>query len=141
MRYFQIRVSDSIHDLFFRICYILIVHSTIPYMEQCSCSSQSLQCSMFVVFLLPLYTYIGLEENKAEMVRQGAVEPLLNLTKSADGRVQRNAAGALLNLTHIGKDQLSNSHYTFRIVQFHFRREFFKEFGHIYMYLYRNSKS
>ncbi len=48
-------------------------------------------------------TAVSSEINKSEIVRQGAVGPLLNLTKSHDGRVQRNAAGALLNLTHIGQ--------------------------------------
>ncbi len=55
-------------------------------------------------------TAIALERNKSEIVRQGAVGPLLNLTKSHDGRVQRNAAGALLNLTHIGQPSLTSEH-------------------------------
>lgn len=37
------------------------------------------------------------------IVREGAVPPLLSLSHSIDLKVQRNAAGALLNLTHIGK--------------------------------------
>ena len=43
------------------------------------------------------------EANKVEIVRQGAVGPLLGVARSHDPRVQRNATGALLNLTHIGK--------------------------------------
>ena len=41
--------------------------------------------------------------NKVEIVREGAVPPLLSLSHSTDLKVQRNAAGALLNLTHIGE--------------------------------------
>ena len=37
-----------------------------------------------------------------EVVAQGGIPPLLRLTKAEDPRVLRNAAGALLNLTHIG---------------------------------------
>lgn len=44
----------------------------------------------------------GLEANKVDIVREGAVPPLLSLSHSIDIKVQRNAAGALLNLTHIG---------------------------------------
>ena len=43
------------------------------------------------------------EENKRDIVLNGAIPPLLKLTLVADSRVQRNAAGALLNLTHIGE--------------------------------------
>ncbi len=43
------------------------------------------------------------EANKVEIVREGAVPPLLSLSHSTDVKVQRNAAGALLNLTHVGK--------------------------------------
>ncbi len=53
--------------------------------------------------IIIIVTAVSSEINKSEIVRQGAVGPLLNLTKSHDGRVQRNAAGALLNLTHIGQ--------------------------------------
>ena len=45
---------------------------------------------------------LSTEENKIEIVQQGAVTSLLKLTRVHDPRVQRNAAGALLNLTHIG---------------------------------------
>lgn len=43
------------------------------------------------------------EENKAKIARSGALEPLTRLAKSRDMRVQRNATGALLNMTHSGK--------------------------------------
>ena len=46
------------------------------------------------------------EANKVEIVRQGAVGPLLGVARSHDPRVQRNATGALLNLTHIGRSLL-----------------------------------
>jgi vacuolar protein 8 len=42
------------------------------------------------------------EENKAKIARSGALGPLTRLAKSRDMRVQRNATGALLNMTHSG---------------------------------------
>lgn len=42
------------------------------------------------------------EENKAKIARSGALGPLTRLAKSKDMRVQRNATGALLNMTHSG---------------------------------------
>lgn len=42
------------------------------------------------------------EENKAKIARSGALGPLIRLAKSKDMRVQRNATGALLNMTHSG---------------------------------------
>ena len=43
------------------------------------------------------------EDNKAKIARSGALGPLTVLAKSKDMRVQRNATGALLNMTHSGK--------------------------------------
>jgi vacuolar protein 8 len=43
------------------------------------------------------------EENKAKIARSGALGPLTKLAKSKDMRVQRNATGALLNMTHSGQ--------------------------------------
>lgn len=42
------------------------------------------------------------EENKAKIAKSGALGPLTRLAKSRDMRVQRNATGALLNMTHSG---------------------------------------
>lgn len=42
------------------------------------------------------------EDNKARIARSGALAPLTRLAKSKDMRVQRNATGALLNMTHSG---------------------------------------
>jgi vacuolar protein 8 len=44
------------------------------------------------------------EENKAKIARSGALVPLTKLARSKDMRVQRNATGALLNMTHSGMD-------------------------------------
>ena len=62
-----------------------------------------------------------------EVVREGGVRPLLSLAHSPDPKVQRNAAGALLNLTHIGKTfkwccirinkRLHHSLSTFRVLK------------------------
>ena len=45
------------------------------------------------------------EENKAKIARSGALAPLTKLARSKDMRVQRNATGALLNMTHSGMVQ------------------------------------
>ena len=42
------------------------------------------------------------EQNKIEIVKLGALQPLIRLTKARDIRVKRNSAGALLNLSHVG---------------------------------------
>lgn len=42
------------------------------------------------------------EDNKAKIAKSGALGPLTRLAKSKDMRVQRNATGALLNMTHSG---------------------------------------
>lgn len=47
------------------------------------------------------------EENKAKIARSGALGPLTRLAKSRDMRVQRNATGALLNMTHSGTTHAS----------------------------------
>jgi vacuolar protein 8 len=43
-----------------------------------------------------------LDENKTKIAKSGALVPLTRLAKSKDMRVQRNATGALLNMTHSG---------------------------------------
>src|ERR1700749_3426687 len=47
------------------------------------------------------------EDNKAKIARSGALAPLTKLAKSKDMRVQRNATGALLNMTHSGSIRYS----------------------------------
>ena len=42
------------------------------------------------------------DENKTQIAKSGALVPLTRLAKSKDMRVQRNATGALLNMTHSG---------------------------------------
>ena len=48
------------------------------------------------------------EDNKAKIARSGALGPLTRLAKSKDMRVQRNATGALLNMTHSGLSPLNS---------------------------------
>ena len=43
------------------------------------------------------------DENKTQIAKSGALVPLTRLAKSKDMRVQRNATGALLNMTHSGQ--------------------------------------
>ena len=43
-----------------------------------------------------------LDENKNKIARSSALGPLTRLARSKDIRVQRNATGALLNMTHSG---------------------------------------
>jgi hypothetical protein len=49
------------------------------------------------------YTYLnGVDDNKTKIAKSGALVPLTRLARSKDMRVQRNATGALLNMTHSG---------------------------------------
>jgi len=43
-----------------------------------------------------------IDENKNKIARSTALGPLTRLARSKDIRVQRNATGALLNMTHSG---------------------------------------
>lgn len=43
------------------------------------------------------------DENKTKIAKSGALVPLTRLARSKDMRVQRNATGALLNMTHSGE--------------------------------------
>lgn len=45
---------------------------------------------------------IYVDDNKTKIAKSGALVPLTRLAKSKDMRVQRNATGALLNMTHSG---------------------------------------
>lgn len=51
--------------------------------------------------LLPIY-YLLLDENKNKIATSNALDPLIRLARAKDLRVQRNATGALLNMTHSG---------------------------------------
>jgi len=44
-----------------------------------------------------------LDDNKTKIAKSGALVPLTRLARSKDMRVQRNATGALLNMTHSGR--------------------------------------
>jgi vacuolar protein 8 len=48
------------------------------------------------------YPFLHLDENKNKIARSTALGPLTRLARSKDIRVQRNATGALLNMTHSG---------------------------------------
>lgn len=48
-------------------------------------------------------TRLTKDENKTQIAKSGALVPLTRLAKSKDMRVQRNATGALLNMTHSGE--------------------------------------
>jgi len=47
------------------------------------------------------------DENKNKIARSSALGPLTRLARSKDIRVQRNATGALLNMTHSGSPSVS----------------------------------
>ena len=47
-------------------------------------------------------SHILLDDNKTKIAKSGALVPLTRLARSKDMRVQRNATGALLNMTHSG---------------------------------------
>ena len=46
---------------------------------------------------------LSTDDNKTRIAKSGALMPLTRLARSKDMRVQRNATGALLNMTHSGK--------------------------------------
>jgi hypothetical protein len=48
-----------------------------------------------------------LDDNKTKIAKSGALVPLTRLARSKDMRVQRNATGALLNMTHSGQKTLN----------------------------------
>ena len=47
-------------------------------------------------------TRVTRDDNKTKIAKSGALVPLTRLARSKDMRVQRNATGALLNMTHSG---------------------------------------
>lgn len=56
--------------------------------------------SQMVMSLPSLFLYV--DDNKTKIAKSGALVPLTRLARSKDMRVQRNATGALLNMTHSG---------------------------------------
>lgn len=53
--------------------------------------------------LIPLpHSHPRVDDNKTKIAKSGALVPLTRLARSKDMRVQRNATGALLNMTHSG---------------------------------------
>lgn len=54
-------------------------------------------------FLSLLFTHIYPDENKSRIANSEALRLLIDLARSKDQRVQRNATGALLNMTHTRK--------------------------------------
>ena len=56
------------------------------------------------------------DDNKTKIAKSGALVPLTRLARSKDMRVQRNATGALLNMTHSGEKGIS---YVENIYSFH----------------------
>lgn len=49
------------------------------------------------------------DDNKTKIAKSGALVPLTRLARSKDLRVQRNATGALLNMTHSGQHHLPSN--------------------------------
>ena len=47
--------------------------------------------------------FFSVDDNKTKIAKSGALVPLTRLARSKDMRVQRNATGALLNMTHSGE--------------------------------------
>jgi vacuolar protein 8 len=56
--------------------------------------------SFELLILSIMLKLIFLDENKAKIARSDALRLLVDLARSKDKRVQRNATGALLNMTH-----------------------------------------
>ena len=56
------------------------------------------------------------DENKTQIAKSGALVPLTRLAKSKDMRVQRNATGALLNMTHSGESNRINMQHVWYLL-------------------------
>lgn len=82
---------------------------------QCSWLRYQLGHTWYVVYLFtPVFGTLilpALDENKTMIAKSGALVPLTRLARSKDMRVQRNATGALLNMTHSGASSISFSHF------------------------------
>lgn len=65
------------------------------------------------VFLMLIYIYFFIDENKTKIAKSDALRLLVDLAKSKDQRVQRNATGALLNMTHTRKYDSNNNIYIY----------------------------
>lgn len=82
-------------------------------------------------FLLPLTHNVVLsflcffcntDENKSKIAKSGALVPLTRLARSKDMRVQRNATGALLNMTHSGSSPFVDENEVMWLMLFKLRR-------------------
>lgn len=64
-----------------------------------------------LTFLGWMRSFVAIDENKTKIAKSGALVPLTRLARSKDMRVQRNATGALLNMTHSdeNRQQLVNA--------------------------------
>lgn len=65
-------------------------------------------CIFFFPILSDCSQVVGVDDNKTKIAKSGALVPLTRLARSKDMRVQRNATGALLNMTHSGQDCFPN---------------------------------
>lgn len=65
----------------------------------------------FSVVSILLTLVVSSDDNKTKIAKSGALVPLTRLARSKDMRVQRNATGALLNMTHSdeNRQQLVNA--------------------------------
>ena len=59
------------------------------------------QCFLILTFRRCLL-WAPADDNKTKIAKSGSLVPLTRLARSKDMRVQRNATGALLNMTHSG---------------------------------------
>lgn len=64
---------------------------------------------LFLSFACLTKNSIILDDNKTKIAKSDALRLLVDLAKSKDQRVQRNATGALLNMTHTRKSLFSPS--------------------------------
>jgi len=63
---------------------------------------EKLTASNFFACFCSLIVLRRKDDNKTKIANSGALVPLTRLARSKDMRVQRNATGALLNMTHSG---------------------------------------
>ena len=65
-----------------------------------------LRISLLMVLFPVYHDLLTTDENKNKIARSSALGPLTRLARAKDIRVQRNATGALLNMTHSGTSSM-----------------------------------
>jgi len=116
LRFFTVACTDS-HGPAENKLLIVKLGGLEPLIRQMLSPNVEVQCNAVgcvtnlathgIVFMFTLLRCGGnrnssVDDNKTKIAKSGALVPLTRLARSKDMRVQRNATGALLNMTHSG---------------------------------------